>query len=157
MRAKKTAIALAAVLGLTGNLSTQAFAQAKPLPQPESEILRVDHVFMSLFKLPPDRTIDDVVQLYDGAVIVAKCYTVDSCLKARKIVEPLAELSIDGVFSIAIIEAADETPSGYLDIEYTFGDNRCGTEFAFGDYTTMGLLEAAKHWAARLPPACKGE
>ncbi len=154
MRAKKSLIALAAVCGLMGSLTTQAFAQVRPLPQPQLEILRVDYAYISLVKVPSGGTLDQVLDLYDGAVIMAKCYTSDSCLKARQIAEPLADLVLDGLFNIAIIESAGEVNRNSQDIVYMFGDKRCGYEMAPGDYTTLGLLEAATQWASRLPKAC---
>jgi hypothetical protein len=154
MRLRNAITALATVIGLSGSFVTQAVAQTQTIAPPHNGIVRVDHLFITLLKMPNGSTLEQVVDLFEGPVVMLKCYTVDTCLKARQIAEPLANFVIDGLLNIAIIEAVGEDKTSSRDIVYMFGTKNC-LDMGASEYTTTGLLEAAVKFAESLPAECK--
>lgn len=152
MRVRNTLLALAAVFGLMGSLSCSAFAQAQPLPALEvSNLTRIDDGNLILFKqASPDSTLEEVTEQFDGPVILVKCYSVDSCLKARQIMEPLAHDDVvQEAFYTVIIEAFDSgkpTTSHIQGIVYMFALPGCGMDMGGPEYTSTGLLADALSW-----------
>lgn len=154
MRIRNAILAITATAAMLGCLVTSAFAQAQPPARTGGEIVRVDHLFITLLKMPKGSSLENVIEQFEGAVVMLKCYTVDSCLKARQIAEPLANSIIDGVLNVAIIEALGEDKVPTRDIVYMFGAKGC-LDMGASEYTTTGLLEAALKFVENLPAECR--
>lgn len=123
---------------------------------------RIDDGNLVLFKQKsPDSPLEEVIDAFDEGtgIIIAKCYSVDACLKARLIMEPLAHDAVvqETIYTV-IIEAFDvnrpqKQPGP--EISYMFAVRGCGIGMGAQEFTSTGLLEAALGWFESLEKDCK--
>ena len=185
MRLRNITIALVTVFGLLGAIAFFGFPQepapvqsktvavtvaASAEPEPvffdepaqEKSYTRLDEGNLVLIKQKsPNSTLEEVVDLFeDGApVIIAKCYSVEACLQARQIMEPLAhDEVVQEAFYTVIIEAFDSNqPSkiGDAGIVYMFAMPKCGMDMGAREYTSTGLFAAAVSYYRNVTKTCQ--
>ncbi|PZM83350.1 MAG: hypothetical protein DKT66_09325 [Candidatus Melainabacteria bacterium] len=123
---------------------------------------RIDAGNLVLFKQKSaDAPLEEVIDAFEEGtgIIIAKCYSVDACLKARLIIEPLAQdVVVQETIYTVIIEAFDvnqpQKKSG-PEISYMFASRGCGIGMGAQEFTSTGLLEAALGWFESLEKDCK--
>ncbi len=107
-----------------------------------------------------DAALEEVIGLFEdgGPLIIAKCYSVDACLKARQVMEPLAhDEVVQEAFYTVIIEAFDANQRATTDnkgISYLFAMAKCGIAIGPREYTSTGLFEAAASWYREISKSC---
>lgn len=128
----------------------------------EKPYIRIDDGNLVLFKQKsPESPLEEVIDAFQEGtgIIIAKCYTVDACLKARLIMEPLAhDVEVQASIYTVIIEAFDvnQPPKNAgPSISYMFAVRGCGIGMGAQEFTSTGLLEAALSWFSSLEKDCK--
>lgn len=123
---------------------------------------RIDAGNLVLFKQKSaDAPLEEVIDAFQEGtgIIIAKCYSVDACLKARLIMEPLAQDEVvqEAIYTV-IIEAFDvnqQQKSANPGIAYMFAIRGCGIGMGAQEFTSTGLLESATAWFGSLEKDCK--
>lgn len=111
----------------------------------------------------PDSSLTEVDGLFEGdlPIIIAKCFSVNACLKARQIMEPLAtDDQFQQKYYTVIIEAFDALrppKPGYDGIIYIFSLPNCGVDMGSQEYTSTGLKETAVAWYNALSTTCEAD
>lgn len=132
--------------------------------EPPKTYTRIDVGNLVLIKQKaPESSLDEIDRLFENGspIVVAKCYSVDACLKARQIMEPIAtDDEFQQTFYTVIIEAFDglQPPkSGYEGIVYMFSLPDCGMDMGGKEYTSTGLKETAVRWYEKLSKSCEDD
>ncbi len=134
---------------LAAGIDTREFDQSS------HQVTRIDIGKLILFDGESGATLDTIVDELESPVIIAVCHTVNSCLKARLTLEPLAQDDDQERFAVAILESLNGDGKDVSEIiTYVFGMKDCGLDMGAREYTSTSLLTAARRWYDGIEKQC---